>query len=55
MLLWTIQSYTTYENMIETGLLSANEDHLFWEDDFKFAYDWIAEKMNDAASCRKKE
>ncbi len=47
MLLWTIQSYMAYENMIKTGLLSASEGNLFCEDAFKLAYDWMAEKMKE--------
>lgn len=47
MLLWTIQNYTAYENMQKTGLLTASENHLFCEDDFKFAYDWMGDKMKE--------
>ena len=44
-ILWTIQSYLAYEKMLETGFLTVNEDYLFCEDDFKFAYDWMAKEM----------
>ncbi len=47
MLLWTIQNYTAYENMLKSGLLTANEDYLFCEDDFKFAYNWMTAKMKE--------
>jgi len=30
---------------MKTGLLTASENHLFCEGDFKFAYDWMTEKM----------
>ena len=45
MLLWTIQHYRAYEQMQECGVLRANEEHLFCEDDFRYAYDWMSEKM----------
>lgn len=47
MLLWTVQSYTAYENMVKTGVLSNSEAHLFCEDNFKYAYDWITGKMKE--------
>ena len=47
MRLWTIQSYTAYESMLKTGLLTASEKDLFCKDEFKFAYDWIAMKMKE--------
>ena len=45
MLLWTIQHYQAYEQMQECGVLRANEDHLFCEDDFRYAYVWMSTKM----------
>lgn len=29
MLLWTIQDYSAYEMMLETGVLAADEEHYF--------------------------
>lgn len=48
MILWTIQHYSAYVRMLETGILIANESHLFCQDDFHHAYDWIACKMIEA-------
>lgn len=45
MILWSIQHYPAYECLQETGVLRANESHLFCEDDFRYAYDWMSEKM----------
>jgi len=35
MILWTIQHYSAYERMLETGILNANENHLFCQDVIK--------------------
>lgn len=43
--LWTIQHEDAYQEFQKTGVLRANENHLFCEDDFRFAYDWIAQEM----------
>lgn len=48
MILWTIQHYSAYERMLETGILVANESHLFCRDDFRYACDWMARKMLEA-------
>lgn len=48
MILWTIQHYPAYESLQKNGILRADEDHLFCEDDFRYAYDWMSEKMIDA-------
>ena len=48
MILWTIQHYSAYERMLETGVLIANESHLFCQDDFRHAYDWMARIMIEA-------
>ena len=45
MKLWSIQHRIAYENLQETGVLRANEQHLFCEEEFRFAYDWMAEQM----------
>lgn len=45
MVLWTIQHYPSYERLQKTGILRANEDYLFCADDFRYAYDWMSEKM----------
>ena len=43
--LWTIQHIDAYENMKKTGVLHANEQFLFCQDDMRYAYDWIAQQM----------
>ncbi len=45
MKLWTIQHRTAYDKLMKTGFLRADENHLFCEDDLRFAYDWMAEEM----------
>ena len=32
---------------MKTGTLTANKRHLFCEDDFLFAYNWMVKKMKD--------
>lgn len=44
-LLWTIQHEAAWEAFEEAGVLVANEDYLFCQDDFRFAYDWISQQM----------
>lgn len=44
--LWTIQHEDAYREMLDTGVLRANENHLFCEDDLKFAYDWMSRQMS---------
>lgn len=51
MILWTIQHYSAYERMLETEILIANESHLFCQDGFRHAYDWMARKMIEANIC----
>ena len=48
MRLWTIQHYKAYVTLLSTGLLLANEENLFSEDDFQYAYDWMADRMIEA-------
>lgn len=43
--LWTLQHVKAYEKMLETGTLRADERHLFCEDDFRQAYDWMAAEL----------
>ena len=43
--LWTIQHIDAYEEMKKTGVLRANEQFLFCQDDMRYAYDWIAQQM----------
>lgn len=45
MKLWTIQHEEAYHEFERTGVLRANNDYLFCEDDFRYAYDWIAQQM----------
>ena len=42
--LWTIQHIDAYEEMKKTGVLRANEQFLFCQDDMRYAYDWIAQR-----------
>lgn len=44
-LLWTIQTEEAYHEFVKTGILRANEDHLFCGDDLRFAYDWLSLQM----------
>lgn len=44
-ILWTIQHEEAWKVFEKTGVLVANEDHLFFEDDFRFAYDWLSQQM----------
>lgn len=44
-LLWTIQHEEAFCEFERTGILRANEDHLFCEDYFRFAYDWLSRQM----------
>lgn len=44
-LLWTIQHEAAWEVFVKTGVLVANEDYLFCQDDLRFAYDWISLQM----------
>ena len=43
MLLWTIQDYTAYQDLLINGTLTANEDYI--DVDFKRSYDWLAGQM----------
>ena len=43
--LWTIQHIDAYKEMEKTGVLRANEQFLFCQDDMRYAYDWIAQQM----------
>lgn len=43
MKLWTIQHYQAYNELIETGVLRADEDYYY--KDFRLAYNWMADKM----------
>lgn len=45
MRLWTIQHYSAYERLQQTGVLHADEGYLFCSDDFRYSYDWISRKM----------
>ena len=44
-LLWTIQTEEAFLEFEKTGVLRANEDHLFCGDDLRFAYDWLSDQM----------
>ena len=44
-LLWTIQTEEVYHEFVKTGILRANDDHLFCGDDLRFAYDWLSLQM----------
>ncbi len=43
--LWTIQHEAAWDVFEKTGVLIANEDHLFCQDDLRFAYDWMSQQM----------
>ena len=43
--LWTIQHEDAFKEFERTGILRANNNHLFCEDDFRFAYDWLSQEM----------
>ena len=45
MLLWSIQNIHAYEKFMKAGTLTANENHLCFDGELLFAYDWMAEKM----------
>ncbi len=47
MRLWTIQNENAYAELMNTGELTANEQHLFCQDDFRYAYDWMAKKLSE--------
>lgn len=44
-LLWTIQTEDAFKEFEKTGILQANEDYLFCEDYYRFAYDWLSNQM----------
>lgn len=43
--LWTLQHIEAYKMLEKNGVLHANEQHLFCEDDLRYAYDWLTEQM----------
>ena len=45
MLLWTIQHKAAYDEMLRTGSLTANEDHIFSYFVECGAYPWLADQM----------
>jgi len=49
MKLWTIQPFTLYEKLMQTGTLQCDPENVdFWGfefDNFRSAYDWIVEQM----------
>lgn len=45
MRLWTIQHRDAYTKMLESGVLRADNDHLFCEDYFRNAYGWMSSQM----------
>ncbi|WP_461812451.1 DUF3841 domain-containing protein [Faecalimonas sp.] len=40
-----MQHQSAYNQLQREGVLHANENHLFCEDDLRFAYDWMAEQL----------
>ena len=44
-ILWTIQHEKAFREFERTGMLRANENHLFCENELRFAYDWLAGEM----------
>lgn len=47
MILWTIQHKEAYLKMQSSGVLRADANHLFCEDDFRDAYDWMSCQMKN--------
>lgn len=45
MLLWTIQNKIAYDHLLTNGVLRADEQHLFCEDNLLYAYQWISVQM----------
>ena len=45
MKLWTIQHKEAYLRMLRDGVLRADNAHLFCEDDFLTAYNWMSQQM----------
>ena len=49
MILWTIQDYKVYESMLDTGVLTASYDRVFYDDvqleAFQPGYNWMVEQM----------
>ncbi len=45
MRLWTIQSISSYERMLQTGMLTANDQQHFSDHNFLNAYAWMSKKM----------
>ena len=50
MILWTIQHKEAYLKMQSSGVLRADANHLFCEDDFRDAYDWMSCQMKKLIS-----
>jgi len=46
MKLWTIQHQEAYKQLRKNGVLYANEEYLFCEDDFRHAYDWMSLELS---------
>ena len=44
-ILWTIQHEKAFREFERTGILRANENHLFCENELRFAYDWLSREM----------
>lgn len=44
-LLWTIQHEDAYREFEKSGVLRADDRHLFCGEDLRFAYDWISLQM----------
>lgn len=44
-IMWTIQHEAAWEAFEKSGILVADENHLFCGDDMRFAYDWISRQM----------
>ena len=44
-IMWTIQTEEAFLEFERTGALRANENFLFCEDYYRFAYDWLSNQM----------
>ena len=45
MKLWSIQHKSAYDQLQKEGVLHANEKYLFCGDELRFAYDWMADQL----------
>lgn len=44
--LWTIQAEAAFDIFQETGVLRANPNHLMFDGEFQYAYDWMVSQLH---------